>query len=271
MSTEPTSSENPGDEGPLSVDGPMSIDEVMAATAIPILEFGRAWMMSPASGERAAELGLAPGFGFWVNGRAGAMGEVGADVAAAAIGFMAPDRVAELWGVRADGLSALDIAVAYAAMAAEASRPKLASMSDEELNELTALCDKIAAAALPSTGALFAGWRTLPRPGDPAGDATVALNMMRELRGGAHLSAVHAAGLGPHGAIMSVDDPVRGGPAGAERFGWTAPHPEPDTASRAEAERLTSDICRPAFAALDNAERHRFVALVTQARAALDD
>lgn len=249
----------------------LTTDEVMAATAIPILEFGRGWMISKLSAERAAEIGLAPGFGFWVNGRAGAMGEVQADVAAAAIGFMDPAMVRELWTIRPDGMSSRDIATAYAMMAADWGRPALASMSDSDLEELVGLCDKVADAALPSSGALFAGWRTVDRPGDPAGDACVALNVLRELRGGAHLSAVHAVGLGPHGSIMSVDDPVRGGNAGAERFGWTEPHPAGDATLRAEAEQMTDEICRPAFDVLDAQERNRFVALVGQARASIGD
>ena len=53
--------------------------------------------------------------------------------------------------------------------------------------------------------------------------------VLRELRGGAHLSAIQAAGLTPQGAIVSFTaDDIRGGPNGAERFGWPAPHPEPD-------------------------------------------
>ncbi len=249
----------------------LTADEVVAATAAPILEFGRGWMSSPDTAARGAELQLPPGFGFWVNGRAGAMGEVGPDVAASAIGFMAPEQVRSLWTARPEGLSALDAALAYANAGASWGRTVLSSMSDTDLLRLTELCDKVADAALPSSGALFAGWRGLARPGDPAGDATVAMNVLRELRGGAHLSAVHAVGLGPHGAIMSTDDPIRGGESWAQTFGWSGPHPEADHDRRAEAERMTGDICRPAYEALSGDERQEFVSLVGRARAAVDE
>ena len=246
------------------------IDPAIHATAIPILEFGRAWMMAPTTAARAGELELNGPLGFWTLGRAGALGEVGPDVAAAAIGFMAPTMVRDNWAHRPAGVGEATIALEYAEAAAAFGRSTLAAISEHDLVELTTLCDKISAAAEPSVGMLFAAWRAQARPEDPAGAATVALNVLRELRGGAHLSAVQAAGIGAHGAIMAADDPVRGGPAGAARFGWPEPHPEPDVARRALAEDLTTMICRPAYAALDDAELERFVALVGAARATLD-
>ena len=118
---------------------------------------------------------------------------------------------------------------------------------------------------------LFAGWRALPVPPDLPAAVALSLNVLRELRGGAHLSAVHAAGIGPVGAIVAAPDPVRGGPPGAERFGWREPYPAPDPDGRILAEQLTSTICVPAFAHLSSGELDRFVALVIEARSFLDD
>lgn len=235
----------------------------MGATSVAVLEYGRAWMLAPSTAERAAELGLAKGFGFWTLGRAGVLGEVEADVAAAAIGFMAPATVAAYWEQRPEGLSAFEIAHEYGLTAAAWGRRAAVSIDERDLDQLADLATKVASAATPSTGMLFAGWRAMPQPEDPAGRVTVALQVLRELRGGAHLSAVHAAGLGPHGAIMSVDDPVRGGADGAERFGWTSPHPVSDTVARSLAEELTSTICAPAYDALDEEEGEDFVRLMS--------
>ena len=125
--------------------------------------------------------------------------------------------------------------------------------------------------ALPSCGALFAGWRSIERPSDPAGRATVVLQILRELRGGAHLSAIQAAGLTPHSAILSFTaDSTRGGTAGAERFGWVAPHPQPDEAAKATAEVGTTAACVHAYEALTSSERTEFVELVLVARASFD-
>ena len=247
-----------------------TVDETIEATAVPVLEFGRGWMMDGATAARSAELGFGPGFGFWVNGRAGVLGEVDADVAAAAIGFMAPAWVRDHWEGRPAGLSPAAATAAYAEAAATWGRGVLAGVDEARLQRLAELCHEVAAAALPSTGVLFAGWRALTLPDDPAGRATIALNVLRELRGGAHLSAVHAVGLGPHLAVLSADDPVRGGVAGAERFGWQGPHPEPDPEARREAERVTTVICRPAYEGLGPAERAELIDLVAEARSAMD-
>ena len=244
--------------------------ETSTATAIPILEFGRGWMLDAGTGERAVELGLAPGFGFWVLGRAGALGDISPEGAAASIGFMTPALVSQNWAQKGDR-SPRDFALEYAAVAAAWGRRTLAAVDPARLARLQVLANRVAEATPASVGALFAGWRTIPQPDDPAGGATVALNVLREMRGGAHLAAVHAAGLTPHHAVVSFTaDPIRGGAAGAERFGWPAPHPEPDEAARARAEEFTTVICAPSFAALDPAERTEFVDLVLEARAQLD-
>ena len=242
--------------------------DVAEATAIPVLEYGRAWMMAKPTHARAEELGLTPGFGFWVNGRAGALGEVSADVAAAAIGFMAPDLVQELWHSRPSDVTPLRAALEYGAMAAEWGRETLAEMDEARIERLIDLSDKVIAGALPICGAIFAGWRGLDRPDDPAGNATFALQILREMRGGAHLSAIQSAGLSPQHAILSFTaDPIRGSAAGAERFGWQAPHPAPDEAARARAETMTTNVCMHAYEALDEGERGEFIELVLEARA----
>ncbi|MEZ5406654.1 MAG: hypothetical protein R2761_01435 [Acidimicrobiales bacterium] len=243
--------------------------EIVDATAKPILEIGRGWMLAPTTAERGTGLGLELPFGFWVNGRAGVLGDVGPDIAAAAIGFMYPPLTHRYWNARPASLSAGAAARAYAEAAAAWGRDALAGVGEADLAELAALARQVADAAQPSVGALFAGWRALEVPADPAGAATVNLNVLREMRGGAHISAAHASGLGPLGAIIAAPDQVRGGTAGAERFGWPQPWPALDEARRAEAERMTSLICAPAYAALDGASGPRFVELVTAVRAAL--
>lgn len=245
--------------------------EASDATAIPVLEFGRAWMSSPEIQARAGELGLAPGFSFWVNGRAGALGDVGSDVAASAIGVMAPELVREHWDSRPSDVTPRRAAMEYAAVAAAWGREALADVPVADLERLAELGYRVADGSLPSCGALFAGWRALDRPDDPAANATHALQVLREMRGGAHLSAIAAAGLTPHHAIISFTaDQVRGGVAGAERFGWTAPHPEPDEAAKARAEVMTTTASCGGFEALSEAERSELVELVLAARSAID-
>jgi len=223
--------------------------------------------MSAHSAETGKRLGFQPGFGPWVSGRAGAMGEVPAEVAAGAIGFMEPTMAIELWNSRPASVSALDAAYAYAQAASAWARETWADAADDDLERLAELAAKVADSALPVYGGIFAGWRALERPEEPAGRVAVILNVLRELRGGAHLTAIQAVGLTPHDAIISVaKDSVRGGVAGAERFGWPAPHPEPQHAARVEAETITTAITAPIFDVLTDSERSEFAGLIARVR-----
>ena len=61
-----------------------SVRDVIDNVAVQILEYGRGWMLDPATIDRANSLGLEGVFGFWINGRAGVLGDVDSDVAASA-------------------------------------------------------------------------------------------------------------------------------------------------------------------------------------------
>ena len=228
-------------------------------------------MVAPSTAAKAAEIGLADAgrFGFWVNGRAGVLGDVDRHVATAAIGFMAPSAVRDCWDARPDALSAWDAATAWFECGATWGRETLATMPEPQVRRLADLARKVIDGADLSIGMLFAGSALIPLPGDAAGDATINLNVLRELRGGAHLSACHAAGLGPHATIMSTDDPVRGGAAWAEVFGWAEPHPTPDPAARSRIEEMTTAAVARVFTVLDAYERAEFVDLVVAARACM--
>ena len=228
-------------------------------------------MSNPSTAERGGEIGVPPGFGFWVHGRAGVLGEVSSGVAAAAIGFMAPELVDKVWSARPEGMTRVAVSEAYAGAAADWGRATFSSVDDADLMRVAELAGKVASAALPICGALFAGWRELDAPEDPAGAATHALQVLREMRGGAHLSAIQASGLTPQHAILSFTaDQIRGGPAGAERFGWQPPHPEPDEAARAAAEIGTTNACVHAYDALTEEEGEEFVHLVRTLRSAFE-
>jgi len=228
-------------------------------------------MLAPGTAAKAGELGLTESgrFGFWVNGRAGVLGEVDRHIATAAIGFMAPAAVGHHWEARPASLSAWDAALAWFDCGAVWGREIFAAMPEAKVQRLADLSRQLINGADLSIGSLFAGSALIPLPGDPGADAAINLNVLRELRGGAHLSACHAAGLGPHATIMSTDDPVRGGTAWSEAFGWAEPHPAPDHDARALAEELTTIATARTFESLSADERAEFADLVTQARACI--
>lgn len=244
--------------------------ETVRQAALPILEFSRGWMMSPATAARAEELGLLPGRGFWVCGRNGVLGDVDADVVCAAIGFMHPDAVRRFWEHRPTDVTPRQLAEEYAACAFRWAGPALAPIAEADLRRLDQLGRTVANAALPQLGALFAGWRAFPRPEDPAEAVALTLQVLRELRGGAHLAAVIGSGLAPWAAAY-VAPPPRGGTAWVVDLGW--PEPEGDPAllglRRDQVEAQTSLLCVDAFAALAPAERAEFLELLVAARAAI--
>ncbi len=239
------------------------------ATATPILEIGRFWMLDDETAARGAELGMDQPFSFWIHGRAGVLGDVHSDVAAAAIGFVAGDMVGRLWTENVPaGLTPQQRSAEYALAAGRWADRTFADIASSDLERVTELSARVALLADPSLGVLFAGWRQITLPPTPAGAAAVALNTMREMRGGAHLIATHAVGLGPHGAIVSRDHATLGGVAGAERYGWADPHPSPDREKLANAEMLTTLMASHPFDVLSESERSEYVELVAQLREA---
>jgi hypothetical protein len=250
-------------------DTALSATEIAAATAQPVLEFTRGWLLSPETAKRGAELGLLPGRGFWVCGRAGVLGDTDADVVTAAVGFMHPDRLRPFWETRPDGLGAHDLAAAYAECCFEWARTALSGVPEADLRRLTVLVRRVVDGALPQTGALFAGWRAMPAPADAAAAAALALHVLRELRGGAHITAIAASGLTPAEAALSAPPP-RGGEAWARDLGWPEPYPDPTSLGgrRANAETFTTTLVAPAYEALDEAERAELVGLLATAHAA---
>ncbi len=239
------------------------------ALALPVLEIGRAWMLADSTIERGALLGVDSFPTLWLHGRAGVLGEVDADVVAAAVGFVSSSMVRDLWeGNAPEGLSPAERSKEYVDACARWAEDAFADIPTADLQRVTELTARVVLLADASLGVLFAGWRRIELPVDPTGAAAVALNVLREMRGGAHLIAVHAVGLGPHGAIVSSDDPVRGGVAGAVRYGWGEPHPAADPEKRASAEMLTTLIASHPLDVLTGAERTELVELVTSLRAA---
>ena len=223
------------------------------------------------SGGTSLVLADAGRFGFWVNGRAGVLGEVDSAVAAAAIGFMAPHAVHDYWQ-RSPRVRFRPGTQPWHGLAAppHGVERHLSPWPTSDVRRLADLARKVIDQADLSIGTLFAGSARIPTPGDAAGDAAINLNVLREFRGCAHLAACHAAGLGPHATIMSTDDPVRGGASWAEGFGWTSPHPQPDIQARARVEELTTAAAARSFESLEKTERADFVHLVTAARACID-
>ncbi|WDZ86803.1 SCO6745 family protein [Micromonospora cathayae] len=242
--------------------------EQAAAAGRPIaVELGEAFSLSPAARRQARLLGIS-GWAFYVTARAGALGAVPAETAAACLGFVAPDAVAEGWDA-ATGV--IDPRAVAAVNLAECCRwgderlgglPGVARLADLLHRTVTAA----EAGALP----LFAAWRGMPVPADtPGARAAAGLHLLRELYLGAYLLAVRASGMTPLEATVAGTE----GEAGAMAAGWPPPYPPvgPLVRRRLWAEAATDRMVSSAYRALRPAERVELVDLLTAAQRHLRD
>jgi hypothetical protein len=237
---------------------------VVKSTSEPIHDIGSAIYLSPDVFAWAAEWGWSNPFAFYFAGRGGMLGDVGADVVHAALGWFNSDAVRAMY---TEG-----IGVAGAKGAADRMSEAHAKWGENHyaavdgLNDIVAvsqaLVDGVEGSALP----LFAGWRDAARSDSAAGRAAQLMQMLREWRGGLHLVATTAVGLSPLEAILTNE-----GVGQAKLFGWPEPFPDitPIKAKHDEAEEITDRLCAGSLAqALDAGRLPAFEAGVQALRAA---
>jgi hypothetical protein len=230
-------------------------------------------MTGPLTDRLAIDLGLQSGSDLWIVGRAGVLGDGKADVAAAGLGFLSPERVRAAWESLPDGLTHRQVADAYAALCCRWGATELAKFDETRMATLDELGRAIANAADASIGAVFAGWRAQPQPDDVNARVALTMHVLREMRGGAHIIAVNACAITPLQAVLaSPAPPPRSGPAWAEHLGWTGPFGDASAAreARAEAERLTSRIVAPIYGSIGASALDEFAELVESTRNAID-
>lgn len=242
-----------------------------AAVKGSIGNLGGAFMISREAKAFAQETGLA-GWTPYFRGRCGVLGEVDADVVAAAAGFFPPDVVRAAWEA-GSAIPAAEAAARYSEMCQGFGARKLGALTDDEATRLAGLIEAVCDHAGVVPAPLFAGWRAMPRPAEPRGRAIQAAHVLRELRGGLHVVAVHTVGLAPLEAVLgNATGLVPIGEGNAEFFGWPRPYPAltDDTRERrARAEELTDALVAPAFGVLDDRERAELADLLHRAEKAV--
>lgn len=237
----------------------MTPEDTVRGVAGPVGQLGAGWMFDPATAARGKELGLSS-WAFYHCGRGGVLGDADASVLVAAFGFFPPELQRKAWDKGRSALPVARIVDEYAACCAAWGRRTFAEVS--VAGRLADLLTTSAQAAEVMGVPLFAGWRArllaTDAPADAPARLALALQVMREHRGGLHLVAVAAQGVPPLQAVMSG----RYGAGNAEFFGWPQPWPDPSVARdrMAEAERVTDLLVAPAYAALAPDSRAELVA-----------
>ena len=219
---------------------------------------GGAYMMHPETGQHGESVGL--GFlEFYALGRGGVLGDVDAKQVVDAFFFFNPTLVTNTWNTAKEKMAPRTASGHYADACAQWGRKRLGDIAG--LDEFCKLAERVVESNVAS-GALFEGWKQMPLPDDAEGRTILLLNVLREMRGGAHIEAVKQVGLEPRVALATNS------PQMYQLFGWTdeMPQAQPDEAARAEA--LTDELVAPAFATLDESERELFARVVEAVSAA---
>lgn len=187
-----------------------------------LYEAAAKFMLADATAAKGRQLGFAEAMQFYIAGRHGVLGDVTPEALAAIHGFIPEMTVKILWPA-AGGVCSRDTAArTFAEACAEYGEDKLAVLPEAEAARLAELAERVVDAA-PATP-LFTAWRVMPRPDTPRARAAHLLHLLREWRGGVHVSAVAAAGLTPLEAMLSS-----GAESYAKLYGWRKPWPEKDS------------------------------------------
>ncbi len=251
----------------------MTAAEQVERVLKPIQQFVRGWMTGPMADRLAVDLEMQSGSDLWIVGRAGVLGDGDSAVAAAGLAFLAPNRVRDAWESIPAGLTPRQVADAYTSLCCRWGSTELARFDQARMARLDELGRRIANAADGSIGTVFAGWRAQPQPDDVNGRVALTMHVLRELRGAAHIVAVHACGITPLDAVLaSPAPPPRSGPVWAEHLGWTGPFRDAEETreARAEAEKLTSRLLVPIYASIGEPELAEFAELIETTRNAID-
>lgn len=239
----------------------MTAREAAAAAKGPIGSLGGAWMTSDAEEQATVNAGM-EGWQLYFLARHGVLGDVDADVVLASAYVFPADHLRREWEA-ARRVMAPDAAVArYLDLLHDWGREHLGEFGAAE--RLAELGQRVVDASDVVSLPLFAGWRALPVPEQPAERCAHVCQVLREHRGACHGVALAALQMPPLMAILTNT----GGEANARDYGWEPPFPIPtdaDRALRARVEDLTDDLVAPAYQALEESERIELVGLLEAA------
>lgn len=242
----------------------MNNQELLDAACPLINDMGAAFYFIPETLAVGKAMGLG-GMEFYVQGRAGQMGNTEPEAVAAAFGYFKPALLKSVLDAANAKSNPRVTGAAFMNACATMSRAKLSGVAN--LDELVAVLEKVNNAADGDGLALYAAINSEKLADDAAGRLLQLIAILREYRGSAHLIALRAAGVNSRTAhYMKRPDMWK-------QFGYTEEEAPVITdavkAARAEAENITDRIVEPAYAVLSDAERTVLVDGLHAVKAAL--
>jgi hypothetical protein len=228
----------------------MNNQELLDAACPTINVFGAAYYFTPETLQAGKNINLG-GMEFYVQGRAGQMGNCDPDAVSAAFGYFKPALLKSILEAARAKVEPRVAGAAHLEACAALGRAKLASLP--ELEAFVVVLEKVNDAADPDSLALYAAIRTETLASDAPGRAMQLIAILREFRGSAHLVALRAVG------IKSSTAHFIKRPDMWKQFGYTedeAPEvTDVELQKMAEAEKLTDALVEPAYAVLTQDER----------------
>jgi hypothetical protein len=168
--------------------------DTAAAIAEPIGRVGSWYYFTPATGQRAEEIGLNV-ISFYAMGRGGVLGDVSNAEIAEAFYFFPPHFIGGMLD-SGRGIQSLPAAAAAHLDAADAfARGTFGGVPTEVLEGFAGAAAALMAAVPTGRWPLVDGYRSFPVPQDPAAAAYRYSIILRELRGSVHIDAIVASGL----------------------------------------------------------------------------
>lgn len=234
----------------------MTPEEAAAATGIPIAMMGRSYFAADAVGQALGEAGFS-GLSRYVGARGGVLGDVTTDVVVSGFALFHPAMIEIGWSQTKEQGSPPDAAAAFAAGIGRWAADTFGHLNG--LQDFAAASRTVIDATEPMSQALYAGWRAMPVPNDPAAASGLAIQVLRELRFGFHVYGLGAVGLTPVEAIIA-----QAGPQQAQFFGWSEPFPDPESLKdqHRQAEEITSARMAEVYEAIDADQRAHVAATV---------
>ncbi|HTB08771.1 MAG TPA: hypothetical protein VK704_03085 [Acidimicrobiales bacterium] len=172
----------------------MDATETATLLADPIQVVGMKFYFDPLTKERGRVHGINV-VEFYGLGRAGVLGDVDTQTVVDAFTFFDPSLIDYFWTQAKTKADPVAVAASHVEAAYAFADSAFAELDTEMLTRFSDAARRVSEALPFGLCALVDGYRQYPWPSDPVHGAYLGAIMLRELRGGLHIVAVHDAQL----------------------------------------------------------------------------
>jgi hypothetical protein len=174
----------------------MNSAELSVALADPLQQIGMSFYFAPTTRERANVHGLNV-FEFYGLGRGGVLGDVDFDTVFEAFTFFSPSAMDMLWTKSREKADPVTVANDHVLAAYAFADETFGAVPTSVLGAFAKAAYRVANAVPEGHHALFDGYKQFSAPPSPVHAAYLGAILLRELRGGVHIDAIHEAGITP--------------------------------------------------------------------------